>query len=134
MSLTQPEWRLRRAGQLAVPPSRRCGGWGNSGAESLGVTNLLDHYVARAARNQRSPASTRPGSIALLAQSGAMSNIVFNRLQSAGGGVAVSVNTGSELDLTVWDIVAALANDERITCFAVIIEHIKNPGSFVSAA
>jgi acetate---CoA ligase (ADP-forming) len=104
------------------------------GAESLGVTNLLDHYVARAARNQRSPASTRPGSIALLAQSGAMSNLVFNRLQSAGGGVAVSVNTGSELDLTVWDIVAALANDERITCFAVIIEHIKNPGSFVSAA
>jgi acetate---CoA ligase (ADP-forming) len=104
------------------------------GAESLGVTNLLDQYVPRAARNQRSPASTRAGGIAVLTQSGAMSNVLFNRLQSAGGGVAMSMNTGSELDLTVWDIVAALVEDERITCFAVVIEHIKNPDLLVLAA
>jgi acyl-CoA synthetase (NDP forming) len=104
------------------------------GAESLGVTNLLDRYVARAARNQRCPPSTRTGSIALITQSGAMSNVLFNRLQSAGGGVAMSLNTGSELDLTVWDFVQTLAEDDRISCFAVIVEHVKKPELFVSAA
>lgn len=104
------------------------------GPESLGVTNLVDGYVGRAAKNQRPPHQTRQGNIAIVTQSGAASNLLFNRATSAGAGIAYSVNTGGEADLCVWDLVDFLVDDEVVSTIMVVIESINRPAAMVAAA
>jgi len=104
------------------------------GPESLGVTNLVDRYVPRAVANQRPPEDTQAGGIAIVTQSGATSNILFNCAQSAGAGVAYSVNTGREFDIGVWELVDHLVDDDRVTTFMVVPEGIRDPERLVAAA
>jgi acyl-CoA synthetase (NDP forming) len=101
------------------------------GPESLGVTNLLDGFVGRAALNGRDPATMLAGRIALLTQSGATSNILFHRAQARSVGVAYSLNTGRQADLDIWDVARVTVADNRVSVVAMAVESL--PGRAVLA-
>lgn len=92
------------------------------GPNTAGLMNLLDGYVPRAAANHLDSTLLNAGSVALITQSGACSNIVFNRAQAHGVGVGLMAATGGECDISVWDLVDYAVADERITVVMVVIE------------
>jgi acyl-CoA synthetase (NDP forming) len=104
------------------------------GPESLGVVNLVDAYVARAARNQMGPADVRTGGAAIVTRSGAMGNTLFSRAQANGVGVAYSVNTGREGDVGLWEIARWYVEQPEVSCILVVSEGIGEPAAFVEAA
>jgi acetate---CoA ligase (ADP-forming) len=92
------------------------------GPNTAGLANLLDGYVPRAANNGLDPARTRAGGIALLTQSGAMGNTVFNRAQAHGVGIGLTVATGGQIDVDVWELAMFALADPRIRVVALIVE------------
>ncbi|HEX6870470.1 MAG TPA: acetate--CoA ligase family protein, partial [Micromonosporaceae bacterium] len=92
------------------------------GPNTTGVVNLWDGYVPRAAYNHLSPESLRAGAVALVTQSGACSNVVFNRAQAAGVGVGCVVTTGAQADLSIWEVGAALLRDPRVRVLLMVAE------------
>lgn len=92
------------------------------GPNTTGLSNLADSYVPRAAFNQLDPADVRDGQVALITQSGACGNIVFNRAQAHGVGVGLSVATGDQIDIDVWDIALRVLDDARFTVVLVVAE------------
>jgi acyl-CoA synthetase (NDP forming) len=92
------------------------------GPNTAGLMNLLDNYVPRAAANHLAGGSLRAGSVALITQSGACSNIVFNRAQAHGVGIGVMAATGGECDISVWDLLDHALQDDRVNVAMVIIE------------
>ncbi|WP_165821035.1 acetate--CoA ligase family protein [Nocardioides gansuensis] len=97
------------------------------GPNTAGLINLLDDYVPRAAANHLEGSRLRAGSVALFTQSGACSNIVFNRAQANGVGIGVMAATGGECDITVWDLVEHSLHDERVSVVMVVIEALGDP-------
>ena len=61
------------------------------GPNTTGLVNLADGYVPRAAHNQLDPADVRAGGAALITQSGACGNVVFNRAQAHGVGIVAGL-------------------------------------------
>ncbi|MES1248096.1 MAG: CoA-binding protein, partial [Actinomycetota bacterium] len=90
------------------------------GPNTAGLSNLLDGYVPRAASNGFDADRVRPGGIALVTQSGAMGNTVFNRAQAHGVGIGISVATGGQMDVDVWELATLALEDERIRVAALI--------------
>ncbi len=104
------------------------------GPNSVGLVNLLDGYVPRAAHNQMDPDRVRPGGVALVTQSGACGNIVYNRAQAHGVGVGVSVATGDQIDVDVWQLCQFLLQDPRITILMTIVETLGDVRRFEQLA
>jgi acyl-CoA synthetase (NDP forming) len=94
------------------------------GPNTAGLLNLLDGYVPRAANNGLPPERLRSGSIALLTQSGALGNTVFNRAQAHGVGFGLSVATGGQNDVDVWELASLALDDHRIRVAALIVEMV----------
>ena len=97
------------------------------GPNTAGLANLLDGYVPRAANNQLDPERVRPGGLALLTQSGALGNTVFNRAQTNGVGIGLTVATGGQVDVDVWELGAFALDDPRIVAAMLIVETIDAP-------
>ncbi|MGH3758221.1 acetate--CoA ligase family protein [Actinophytocola sp.] len=102
------------------------------GPNTTGVINTLDSYVPRASRNH--PATLRPGSFAIVGQSGALGNGVFNRALRYGVGVGYVVATGNQLDLDIWDVTTHILADERVTSIALLIESLTEAGKVRAVA
>jgi acyl-CoA synthetase (NDP forming) len=96
------------------------------GPNTAGLLNLFDDYVPRAAHNHLPADRVRLGSVALVSQSGACSNILFNRAQSHGVGVSLSIATGDQADIDVWDITDYCVADRRISVVMLIVESFGN--------
>jgi acyl-CoA synthetase (NDP forming) len=94
------------------------------GPNTAGLSNLLDAYVPRAANNGFDPERLTPGAVALVTQSGAMGNTVFNRAQAHGVGIGISVATGGQIDVDVWDLAELTLQDPRIRVAALIVEAV----------
>ena len=92
------------------------------GPNTAGLQNLHARYVPRAAINQFRPEDCRPGSTAIICQSGAVSNILFNKCQAEQVGVSFSVATGSQVDLNVSDFLEHAVNDPDTRCILSVIE------------
>lgn len=97
------------------------------GPNTAGLANLLDGYVPRAANNQLAPDRVRAGGIALLTQSGALGNTVFNRAQVNGVAVGLTVATGGQIDIDVWELTAFALADARIRVAMLIVETVDGP-------
>jgi acyl-CoA synthetase (NDP forming) len=104
------------------------------GPNTTGLLNLNDSYVPRAAYNQLGPGEVRPGAIALITQSGACGNIVFNRAQANGVGVGLSVATGDQIDVDLWDLCELAIADERLRMLMVVAETLGDTRRFERAA
>jgi acetate---CoA ligase (ADP-forming) len=94
------------------------------GPNTAGLANPLDGYVPRAASNQLDPDRVSAGGVALLTQSGAMGNTVFNRAQVHGVRVGLSVATGDQMDVDVWELCGFALDDPRIKIAMLIVERI----------
>lgn len=97
------------------------------GPNTAGLMNLLDDYVPRAAANHLESSRLSTGPVALITQSGACSNIVFNRAQAHGVGIGLMAATGGECDISVWDLVDHALTDDRIGVVMMVIEAIGDP-------
>jgi acetate---CoA ligase (ADP-forming) len=94
------------------------------GPNTAGLANLLDGYVPRAANNQLDPEHVRSGGLALLTQSGALGNTVFNRAQANGVGIGLTVATGGQMDVDVWELGRFALHDPRISAAMLIVETV----------
>jgi acyl-CoA synthetase (NDP forming) len=98
------------------------------GPNTAGLVNLLDSYVPRAAHNHLPSERLRVGGVALITQSGALANTVFNRAQVHGVGVGLAVATGGQIDIDVWELCAHALDDSRVRVVMLIVETINAAG------
>jgi acetate---CoA ligase (ADP-forming) len=101
------------------------------GPNTTGLVHLNDRYVPRAVANQLAPPKVRPGPLALLSQSGAANNVVYNRAQSAGLGVGLAVATGVQLRVDLWDLLSLALDDDRLEVIALLAEQLGDPDRYV---
>ena len=94
------------------------------GPSTTGLINLSDAFVPRAATNMLPPEAVRSGQVAVISQSGASNNIVFNRAQNHGVGVGLAVATGLQAMVTIWDVMDYVLADDRYSVIAILIEEL----------
>ena len=104
------------------------------GPNTAGLVNLNDGYVPRSAHNQLDPDRVKPGMVALVTQSGACSNILFNQAQANGVGVGLSISTGDQIDLDLWDLCRHELDDDRIKIVLVVAETLGDTRRLESVA
>lgn len=97
------------------------------GPSTTGLINLADAFVPRAATNLLAADQLRAGPVAVISQSGASNNIVFNRAQEHGLGVGLAVATGLQANVSVWDVVDYTLLDDRYSVLAVLVEELGPP-------
>ena len=68
----------------------------------------------------------RPGSIALLTQSGALGNSLLQSFNDLELGLATWVSTGNEADLGVLDLVQHFIHDDTVKLIVLFVEGLKN--------
>ncbi len=94
-------------------------------------------YVNTAAKVALKPfqagESLRPGSIAIVSQSGNVNVQVMNMARSFDVGLSFAVATGNEMDVALGDVVDFLAQHEETKAIAVFAESFKNPQAFLDA-
>ena len=92
------------------------------GPNTAGLVNLLDGYVPRSIHNQHDPEHVSAGNVALITQSGACGNIIFNCGQAAGVRIGLSVATGDQADVNVWDLCQYALAEPCIDVLMVVVE------------
>lgn len=97
------------------------------GPSTTGLINLADAFVPRAATNLLAADQLRAGPVAVISQSGASNNIVFNRAQEHGLGVGLAVATGLQANVSVWDVADYVLLDDRYSVLAVLVEELGPP-------
>lgn len=100
------------------------------GPSTTGLVNLNDGFVPRAVTNHLEPGRVRSGPIALISQSGAANNAVFNRAQSHGVAIGLAVATGMQANVSVWDVARLAVADPRITVLALLVEALGLPEDY----
>ncbi|MGF7159993.1 acyl-CoA synthetase (NDP forming) [Rhodoligotrophos appendicifer] len=76
----------------------------------------------------------KPGSIAIVAQSGAVSGAIAHRLNRMGVGIRTLISTGNETDITCTDALEWLAEDEGANTIVCYLEQIRDADRFVEVA
>jgi acetate---CoA ligase (ADP-forming) len=130
-------------------------GFSEAGAEGAALEERLRESIANTATNLCGPntagvVSTRlpsctsmalgfnaerilAGSVALVAQSGAIGSSLVSRASSTGVGISTWIATGNEADLTLSDYLRFLASDARTRVIALFVETIRDPSLFARA-
>lgn len=76
----------------------------------------------------------RPGRVALVTQSGAMMGGLLLNAEDAGADVGLYAHVGNAMDIGMEEIVEHLVEDPGIDVIALMIEGLRQPARFVSAA
>lgn len=97
------------------------------GPSTTGLVHLNGAYVPRAVTNQLPPERVRTGPVALISQSGASNNIIYNRAQASGLGVGLAIATGVQAGLTTWQAADHALDDDRIEAIALVLEQLGHP-------
>ena len=79
-------------------------------------------------------AMARPGTVALLSQSGALLTAILDWSLSEQVGFSACVSTGSMLDVGWGDLIDYFGNDRKTTAIVIYMESIGDARSFLSAA
>lgn len=75
----------------------------------------------------------RSGPVAVVTQSGGTGSYLHNLAAAAGSGLAASVSTGNEADITIADAIEALSRAEGVGSIAVVAETIRDGRRFLEA-
>lgn len=75
----------------------------------------------------------RAGPVGLVTQSGGTGSYIHNLAAARGGGLAVSISTGNEVDIEMGEAVAALAAMSDVRAIAVVVEAVRDGPAFVEA-
>jgi acyl-CoA synthetase (NDP forming) len=98
------------------------------GPNTAGLADFAHSFVPRAVLN--SPDDITPGPVGVITQSGAVSNILMNRLHSLGQGVGLCVGTGDEADVRCDDWLVHAAERPDIETVIWAVEGVRNgPGT-----
>jgi acyl-CoA synthetase (NDP forming) len=74
------------------------------------------------------------GTIAIVAQSGSVADMIASRIKDQGLGISHLISAGNEAVLHIADYLDYLADDERVSVVVAYIEGIRNGRSFLQAA
>jgi acetyltransferase len=116
--------------QLLVEFARRTG-LAICGPSCLGVISAHDGFEGYAG-TQMSPA--RPGSIAVLAQSGALSHACMSEADARGLGLSYVVSSGNEACLEACDYFEYFLHDDATSVICAVVESFKNDERLVEIA
>jgi acyl-CoA synthetase (NDP forming) len=75
-----------------------------------------------------------PGPVAVISQSGALSQLIYSLLYQRGIGVRHCHATGNEADITVSELAAHIAGDPEVKLMLLYLETINNPDQLAKAA
>lgn len=75
----------------------------------------------------------RPGPVGLVTQSGGMGSYLHNHAAARGGGLAVSVSTGNEVDVRAGEAIEAVASLDDVEAVLAIVETVRDGERFVAA-
>ncbi|MQA01811.1 MAG: hypothetical protein GEV07_03450 [Streptosporangiales bacterium] len=81
----------------------------------------------------RPPHEVRTGPVGVVTQSGGTGSYLHNLAAERGSGLAASISTGNEADLTVADGIVALADQPAVRVVAVVLETVREGRAFVDA-
>jgi acyl-CoA synthetase (NDP forming) len=101
------------------------------GPNCLGFVNFIDN-VALWTGGFRSPA--QPGSIAVIAQSGATAGFIATLAQQHEIGLSHMISTGNEADLDAAAFIDHLLDHPKVKAIALFAETIRVPATFIAAA
>lgn len=109
-------------------------------AESLDLLLLGPNHLGFANLTDGKPVASvpglpkRPGSVALLSQSGASSSAMLDFAGMAGVGLSYLVTLGNEAMVTAGHVLDYLVDDEATRAVAIFMETVRDPGTFRRAA
>jgi acyl-CoA synthetase (NDP forming) len=75
----------------------------------------------------------RPGPVGLVTQSGGTGSYIHNLAAAKGSGLAASISTGNEVDVTVSDAITLLASRDDVRTIAVVLETVRHGMRFIEA-
>jgi acyl-CoA synthetase (NDP forming) len=101
------------------------------GPNSLGFANLADHCCCTTIRPR---APLRTGGLALVSQSGGVTNELSKWAHAQGIGLSFLCATGNEAQIGVADVVDYLVDDAATAAIAVYVEGVSRPARLMQAA
>jgi acetate---CoA ligase (ADP-forming) len=82
----------------------------------------------------RPPEELRSGPVGLITQSGGIASYIHNLAASQGTGLAITVSTGNEVDVTAGEMLAYLVEHPEVRTIALVLETVRDGDPFVAAA
>ena len=113
--------RAHNAGMRMVGPN--CQGLANFGTGT--IANFSTIFIDR-------PCIAGP--VAIICQSGALSQVIYGLVHKRGLGIRHCHSTGNEADITVADLAAHIAQDSEVKLLLLYLETINNPVMLAEAA
>ncbi|HEX6690805.1 MAG TPA: acetate--CoA ligase family protein [Burkholderiales bacterium] len=111
----------KRAGMRLIGPN--CQGLANFGCGLVANFSTIFHEL-----------EARDGPVAIVSQSGANSQAIYQMVYEKGLGVRHVHATGNEADVTIADLALAVAGDEAVRLVLLYLEAIKDPQTLARAA
>lgn len=75
----------------------------------------------------------RSGSVAVVTQSGGTGSYLHNLAAARGGGLAISVSTGNELDVRLGEVIDAVSRLDEVKVVLAVIETVRDGDLFLAA-
>jgi acyl-CoA synthetase (NDP forming)/GNAT superfamily N-acetyltransferase len=101
------------------------------GPNCLGIVNTDPAFSLNATFCDAQP---RPGSVALISQSGAVGIAALRHAEQRGAGLSLFVSTGNKADVSGNDLIAYLRDDPRTNVIALYLESFGNAQRFARVA
>lgn len=111
----------KRAGMRLIGPN--CQGLANFGSGLVANFSTIFHEL-----------EARDGPVAIISQSGANSQAIYQMVYEKGLGVRHVHATGNEADVTIAELAAAVAEDPQVKLLLLYLEAIKDPPMLARAA
>lgn len=96
------------------------------GPNSTGLINVADRVAMSMTSVLTEGAELRPGGLAVVAQSGAVSSSIVERARAAGVGFAHIASIGNQVDLGADDFLTYFAEDPRVHAVSMYLESIRD--------
>lgn len=119
--------------QDAMLATARAAGMRMVGPNSQGLANFGTGAIANFS-TIFNDAPCIPGPVAIISQSGALSQLIYSLLYERHIGVRHCHATGNEADITVAEMAAHIAEDPEVKLLLLYLETINNPDELVRAA
>ena len=103
------------------------------GPNTIGLMNLTDN-IALSASSALEMSNLRPGSVAIVSQSGGIVGSILSRATGNGLGLSKLVATSNEADLDVADMVDYLSSDDATQIILLYLEGLRDAQKFAAAA
>ncbi len=101
------------------------------GPNCMGIVNTEAAFACNASFAATPP---RPGSVAMVSQSGALGEAILADAAQAGLGVAMFASVGNRVDVTAADLVAYWGDDPLVEVILLYLETVGEPQEFVQVA